>query len=648
MSKKKYYVTTPIYYASGDLHVGHCFCTVLTDACARFKRLDGYDVMFLTGSDEHGMKIAKKAEEAGMTPQAFVDKTVDNFKSIWKILGISYDRFIRTTDAKHMATVSKIMQKLYDQGDIYLDKYEGLYCVPCETFFTEGQLVNGNCPDCGRPVEKASEPCYFFKMSKYSDFVKKLFQDNPEFLVPESRKNEIYNNFVKDGVQDLCVTRTSFDWGIKAPFDPKHVIYVWCDALVNYISALGYGTDDDSDFKKYWPCDVHFIGRDISRFHSIIWPIILHACGIELPKKIHSTGFITLKGDKISKSKSNGFNPVVLCDKYGADALRYFMLKDGPIYNDIPFAFDEFLKTINSDLCNDLGNLVSRTIAMIGQNFNSVVPKPSKITDVDKTIIDMANDLYSKVNTAMNEERVDVAINYIFDLIRYANKYIDLTEPWSLAKDPSKKDRLATVLYTLTETIRICTTLLQAFLIEIPDKIFAKFNTPADLRTFDSIKAFSLDNYGKTVTKGEAIFPRLDVNKELEFLNLASEPKKEEKKEEKTETMEDELIDIDYFDKVKLAIGTVIASEKVEKADKLLKNTIRINGVDKTIVSGIAKFYNPEDIIGKQVVVVTNLKPVKLRGILSEGMVLCAVDDKTNDLSLISPTKTMPEGTIVC
>ncbi len=648
MSKKKYYVTTPIYYASGDLHVGHCFCTVLTDACARFKRLDGYDVMFLTGSDEHGMKIAKKAEEAGMTPQAFVDKTVDNFKSIWKILGISYDRFIRTTDAKHMATVSKIMQKLYDQGDIYLDKYEGLYCVPCETFFTEGQLVNGNCPDCGRPVEKASEPCYFFKMSKYSDFVKKLFQDNPEFLVPESRKNEIYNNFVKDGVQDLCVTRTSFDWGIKAPFDPKHVIYVWCDALVNYISALGYGTDDDSDFKKYWPCDVHFIGRDISRFHSIIWPIILHACGIELPKKIHSTGFITLKGDKISKSKSNGFNPVVLCDKYGADALRYFMLKDGPIYNDIPFAFDEFLKTINSDLCNDLGNLVSRTIAMIGQNFNSVVPKPSKITDVDKTIIDMANDLYSKVNTAMNEERVDVAINHIFDLIRYANKYIDLTEPWSLAKDPSKKDRLATVLYTLTETIRICTTLLQAFLIEIPDKIFAKFDTPADLRTFDSIKAFSLDNYGKTVTKGEAIFPRLDVNKELEFLNLASEPKKEEKKEEKTETMEDELIDIDYFDKVKLAIGTVIASEKVEKADKLLKNTIRINGVDKTIVSGIAKFYNPEDIIGKQVVVVTNLKPVKLRGILSEGMVLCAVDDKTNDLSLISPTKTMPEGTIVC
>lgn len=648
MSKKKYYVTTPIYYASGDLHVGHCFCTVLTDACARFKRLDGYDVMFLTGSDEHGMKIAKKAEEAGMTPQAFVDKTVDNFKSIWKILGISYDRFIRTTDAKHMATVSKIMQKLYDQGDIYLDKYEGLYCVPCETFFTEGQLINGNCPDCGRPVEKASEPCYFFKMSKYSDFVKKLFQDNPEFLVPESRKNEIYNNFVKDGVQDLCVTRTSFDWGIKAPFDPKHVIYVWCDALVNYISALGYGTDDDSDFKKYWPCDVHFIGRDISRFHSIIWPIILHACGIELPKKIHSTGFITLKGDKISKSKSNGFNPVVLCDKYGADALRYFMLKDGPIYNDIPFAFDEFLKTINSDLCNDLGNLVSRTIAMIGQNFNSVVPKPSEITDVDKTIIDMANDLYSKVNTAMNEERVDVAINHIFDLIRYANKYIDLTEPWSLAKDPSKKDRLATVLYTLTETIRICTTLLQAFLIEIPDKIFAKFDTPADLRTFDSIKTFSLDNYGKTVTKGEAIFPRLDVNKELEFLNLASEPKKEEKKEEKTETMEDELIDIDYFDKVKLAIGTVIASEKVEKADKLLKNTIRINGVDKTIVSGIAKFYNPEDIIGKQVVVVTNLKPVKLRGILSEGMVLCAVDDKTNDLSLISPTKTMPEGTIVC
>ena len=648
MDKKKYYVTTPIYYASGDLHVGHCFCTVLTDAVARFKRLDGFDVMFLTGSDEHGMKIAKKAEEAGMTPQAFVDKTVDRFKEIWKILGISYDKFIRTTDEEHVACVNKIMNKLMDNGDIYLSKYEGLYCVPCETFFTESQLVDGKCPDCGRPVEKAEEACYFFKMSKYSDFVKKLFEENKEFLVPDSRLNEIYNNFVKDGVQDLCLTRTSFDWGIPAPFDPKHVIYVWCDALINYISALGYGSEDDSLFKKYWPCDVHFIGRDISRFHSIIWPIILHACGIEMPKRIHSTGFITLKGDKISKSKSNGFNPVVLSNKYGADALRYYMLKEGPIYNDIPFAFDVFLKTINSDLCNDLGNLVSRTLAMITQNFDGVVPRVDKVMEEDEVLINMCNDLYESCVKAIDDGRTDIALKEIFDVVRYANKYIDITQPWVLAKSEDGKGRLGTVLYTLAETIRICTVLLQGFLVEIPNKVFEKFDIEESNKTFESIKSFNFENFGKKVTKGEAIFARLDVDKELAFLNLEAEVKKDEPKmaEEKIEEVEE--IDIDYFDKVKLEVGTVVNSERVEKADKLLKNTIRINGVEKTIVSGIAKYYAPEDIIGKQVVVVTNLKPVKLRGILSEGMVLCAVDEKTNDLTLVSPTKEMPDGTIVC
>ncbi|MBQ4558507.1 MAG: methionine--tRNA ligase [Clostridia bacterium] len=644
MSEKRYYVTTPIYYASGDLHVGHCFSTVFADACARFKRLDGYDVLFLTGSDEHGMKIAKKAAEAGLTPQAFVDKTVAGFKNIWKILGISYDKFIRTTDEEHIACVNKIMQKLYDNGDIYLDKYEGLYCVPCETFFTEGQLVNGNCPDCGRSVEKASEPCYFFRMSKYTDYLKQLFKDNPNFLVPESRKNEIYTNFIKDGVQDLCVTRTSFDWGIKAPFDPKHVVYVWCDALVNYISALGYGSKDESLFEKFWPCDVHIIGRDISRFHAIIWPIILRAAGIEPPKQIHSTGFITLKGDKISKSKSNGFDPVALCNKYGADALRYYMLKEGPIYNDIPFAFDVFLKTINSDLCNDLGNLVSRTIAMITQNFGAVVPQPNEFNDDDKVLIDMINSLYTNCVTALNEQRVDMAMKDIFDCVRYANKYIDITEPWVLAKKEETKGRLATVLYTLAETIRVCTVLLQAFLVEIPNKIFDKFETPANLRTFDSIKAFNANNYGHSVEKGEAIFPRLDIEKELEYLNLESTTsKKVEKVEEK---VEEELITIDEFDKVKLAVGTIVNSEKVEKADKLLKNTVLINGVERTIVSGIAKHYSPEDVIGKQVVVVTNLKPVKLRGILSEGMILCAVDGE--ELSLVSPIKNMKDGSQVC
>ncbi len=647
MDKKKYYVTTPIYYASGELTVGHCFCTVLTDAIARFKRLDGYDVMFLTGSDEHGMKIAKKADEAGMTPQAFVDKTVEHFKHVWQTLGVSYDKFIRTTDAEHIECVNNIMMKLYEKGDIYLSKYEGLYCVPCETFFTESQLVDGKCPDCGRPVEKASEECYYFKMSKYSDFVKKLFEENKDFLVPESRKNEIYNNFVKDGVQDLCITRTTFDWGIKAPFDPKHVIYVWCDALTNYISALGYGTDHDENFKKYWPADVHFVGRDITRFHAIIWPTMLHACGIELPKKIHSTGFITLKGDKISKSKSNGFNPLVICDKYGADALRHYMIKEGPIFNDIPFGFDVFLETINSDLCNNLGNLVSRTVAMISQNFDAVIPTPNGIIDEDRVLIDMCSGLYTKVRDAIEEGKADVAMKEIFEVIRYANKYIDITEPWVLAKAEDKKPRLATVLYNLAETIRICNTLLQAFLVDMPAKIFAKLGTPSDKQTFDSIKEFSHNNDGYTVTKGEAIFPRLDIEKELSFLNLET-AKPAPKKEEVVEAKEIEAIDIDYFDKVKLEVGTIVNSERIEKADKLLKNTVRINGVEKTIVSGIAKYYAPEDIIGKQVVVVTNLKPVKLRGILSEGMILCAVDEKTNDLTLVSPNKAMPDGTIVC
>ncbi len=646
MNDKKYYITTPIYYASGDLHVGHCFSTILADACARYKRLRGYDVMFLTGSDEHGIKISKKAAEAGLSPKEFVDKVVDNFKTIWKRLGISYDKFIRTTDKSHEECVKKIMQRLWDNGDIYLNKYEGLYCVPCETFYTEGQLVNGNCPECNRPVEKASEECYFFKMSKYQDYLFDLFKQNPDFLQPESRRNEIYNNFVKDGIQDLCVTRTSFDWGIKAPFDPKHVIYVWCDALVNYISALGYNSDDDSDFKKFWPCDCHIIGRDITRFHAIIWPILLHACGIPNFKKIHSTGFITLKGDKISKSKSNGFNPMVLCDKFGVDALRYFILKDGPIYSDTPFDFEVFLKTINADLCNDLGNLVSRTVAMISQNFDNI-PCPNQFTAEDQVLIDMCNGLNTKLETAMDDERVDIALREIFDVIRYANKYIDITTPWVLAK--TDKDRLATVLYTLAETIRICTCYLQAFLIEIPNKIFDKLGTSVDKKTIDSAIVFDIKNYGGVVTKGESIFPRLDIAKELEFLNQESNTSPDTTKEVKTEqTKTDEIqeITIEDFDRIKLEVGTIIASEKVEKADKLLKNTVRINGVNRTIVSGIAKHYNPEDIVGKQVVVVTNLRPVKLRGILSEGMILCACNG--DDLSLISPIDVMKDGSVVC
>lgn len=648
MDKKKYYVTTPIYYASGDLHVGHCFCTVITDACARFKRLQGYDVMFLTGSDEHGMKIARSAKNAGLSPKEFVDKTVANFKFIWNKLGISYDKFIRTTDESHKKTVQKIMQRLFDQGDIYLGKYEGLYCIPCETFFTESQLVNGNCPDCGRPVEKASEGCYFFKLSNYKDHLEELFQ-RKDFLVPESRKNEIYNNFVKGGLQDLCVTRTNFDWGIKTPFDEKHVVYVWCDALVNYISALGYGTDDESLFNKFWPADVHFIGRDITRFHAVIWPIILKAIGVEAPKQIHSTGFITLKGDRIAKSKSNGFSPVTLCDRYGADGLRYFMLKEGPIYNDIPYSNEVFLNTINSDLCNDLGNLVSRTLAMIVQNFGGVIPAPSEILEEDKQLIEKCNALYQECASAMDEQRVDAALKKIFNVLRDANKYIDVTTPWVLAKSEEGKVRLKTVLYVLSETIRICTVLLSAFLVEIPDKIFAQFNTDEKLRTFESVQKFSLENHGVKIEKGEAIFKRIDVAKEMEFLDnpakVEEKPKAEEKKEEVVENKE---ISIDDFFKVQLKVGTVVASEKVEGSDKLLKNTVEIEGEPRTIVSGIAKYYTPEQIIGKQVVVVTNLKPIKLRGILSSGMILCAEDEKTKKVCLVSPSEVMPNGSTVC
>ena len=655
--KEKYYITTPIYYASGDLTVGHCFCTVLTDACARFARLDGKDVMFLTGSDEHGLKIARNAEKAGLSPQAFVDKTVDKFKYVWNRLGVSYDKFIRTTDPIHEKCVKDAYQKLYDQGDIYLAKYEGLYCVPCETFFTESQLVDGNCPDCGRPVEMATEESYFFKLSKYQKYLEDLFAKNPDFLVPESRKNEIYNNFIKPGVTDLCVSRTTFDWGVRLPFNDKHVAYVWIDALLNYVTALGWNTEDDSLLKKYWPAEVHFVGRDITRFHCIIWPILLHALGLEVPKQIHSTGFITLKGDKISKSKSNGFNPITLCDKYGADALRYYLVKEGPIYSDIPYTSEIFLNTINSDLCNNYGNLVSRTLAMITQYFGGVVPAPTTLGADEDTVINALNTLYEDVKKDMSTQRCDMAIKKIFNVIDLANKYIDITTPWKLAKEEGGKDKLQTVMYTLTETIRICTTLLQAFLVEMPAKVFEQFNTKAENRTFDSAKAFSKDNHGQNITKGDAIFNRLDVKKEMEFLDTAStpaqaEPKQEAKVEEK-KVEEDKantvsFITIDDFDKVKLLTGKIIASERVEKADKLLKNTVQIGDEVRTIVSGIAKYYTPEEVVGKTVIVVSNLKPIKLRGIESCGMLLCAVNDKEDKLSLITTDKEFGSGNEVC
>ncbi|MBE5757793.1 MAG: methionine--tRNA ligase [Clostridiales bacterium] len=652
--KDNYYVSTPIYYASGRLTVGHCFSTVLADICARFYRLKGYDVFYATGSDEHGLKIARVAESNKMTPQQFVDKTVAEFKKIWDMLGITYDKFIRTTDEHHVKLVEDVYDKLYKNGDIYLSQYEGLYCVPCETFFTESQLVDGKCPDCGRPVELTKEESYFLRLSKYQKFMEDLFNNNPEFLVPESRKNEIYNNFIKPGITDLCVSRTTFDWGIKLPFNDKHVAYVWIDALLNYLSVLGYNTDNDENFKKFWPCDVHFVGRDISRFHSIIWPILVKMLDLPLPKQIHSHGFITLKGDKISKSKSNGFNPVSIVERYGADALRYYLAKEGPIFNDIPYTSEQFVNTINSDLCNDLGNLVSRTLAMITQYNGKVVPSPKVKDQEEIDLEEKCNSLLATCEEYFSKQRIHDAINAVFSVISFANKYIDITEPWKLSKDESKKDKLDTVLYYLTETIRICTTILQAYLIDTPNKIFTKFNTPEDLRTFDSIRKFSHDNYGKEVEKGDNLFPRLDVKKEMEFLDggvPAEENKPELKKDNQTEEKHENVVNFinyDDFAKVKLCTGKIIASEKVEGADKLLKNTIEMGSETRTIVSGIAKYYKPEEIVGKTVVVVTNLAPRKLRGIESQGMLLCAVDEEKDTLSLVTVDREMKSGKEVC
>lgn len=656
MEKKNYYITTPIYYASGKLTVGHCFSTILADICARYYRLDGYNVFYATGSDEHGLKIARVAEQNKMTPQQFVDKTVAEFKHIWDKLGITYDKFIRTTDKHHVELVEKVYQKLFDQGDIYLSQYEGLYCVPCETFFTESQLVDGKCPDCGRPVELTKEESYFLKLSKYQKFLEDYFKEHTDFLVPESRKNEIYNNFIKPGITDLCVSRTTFDWGVRLPFNDKHVAYVWIDALLNYLSVLSYDTEDDKNYKEFWPCNVHVVGRDISRFHCIIWPILLKMLDLPLPKQIHSHGFITLKGDRISKSKSNGFNPLTLVDKYSADALRYYLAKEGPIFNDTPYTAEQFINTINSDLCNDLGNLVSRTLAMITQYNGAVIPDPKVNEDSEKMLEEACNTLYGKVSVLMADQKINEAVNEIFSVIRLANKYIDMTEPWRLAKDPEKKDKLNTVLYYLSETIRICTTLLQAFLFETPKKIFDKFGYGKNLQTFDSIKAFSLKNFGQTVNKGDNLFPRLDVKKEIEFLDTPNEAQKaEEKKEEpkkeeesKAENTESEYIPFDDFLKVKLLTGKIVACEKVPKADKLLKSTVDMGSETRTIVSGIAEHYKPEELVGKNVIVVANLAPRKLRGIESYGMLLCAEDEKTGKVKLLTVDDEIPGGSEVC
>lgn len=640
--KEKFYITTPIYYPSGNWHLGHCYTTVICDAIARFKRMDGFDVFFLTGTDEHGVKIEKRAAENNTTPKAFVDALVGNIKELWKTLGISYDKFIRTTDDYHVEAVQKIFKKLYDNGDIYKAEYEGMYCTPCESFWTESQLVDGKCPDCGRPVEKAKEESYFFRLSKYQDKLIELYQNNPEFISPKSRMNEMINNFIKPGLQDLCVSRTSFKWGIPVSFDDKHVIYVWIDALTNYITALGYEGKDDSLFKKYWPADLHMVGKEIVRFHTIIWPAILMALGVELPKKVYGHGWLLIGGDKMSKSKGNVVDPFVLSERYGVDAVRYFLLREVPFGSDGVYTNEALLNRTNADLANDLGNLVSRTTAMITQYFGGIIPDGSYREDIDNELISLCEEALEKVRRDVDNLLIPESLAEIFKLIQRANKYIDETTPWILAKDESKKQRLGTVLYNLAETIRISAVLLSPFMPDTAKRIFDDLQLGKLPDSFDSVKTFGLLESGKPVVKGKALFPRIDVKKELVELEKLAE--KHEKKQEKPAESNEEkgLVSIDDFSKIELATAKVLTCEKVEKSDKLLKLTLDVGGKQRTVVSGIAQYYTPEYMVGKTVVIVKNLKPVKLKGILSEGMILCASNGK--DVVFVSPEKEIESG----
>ena len=650
-NKKPYYITTAITYTSGRPHIGNTYEIILTDAIARYKRQQGYDVFFQTGTDEHGQKIEEKAKEAGVTPKEFVDKVAGIVRKNFDMMNTSYDYFVRTTDDYHEKQVQKIFKKLYEQGDIYKSTYEGLYCTPCESFWTESQLIDGKCPDCGRPVEKASEEAYFFNLQKYASRLIKHIEDHPEFIQPESRKNEMINNFLKPGLQDLCVSRTSFKWGIPVDFDPGHVVYVWIDALSNYITSLGFDADGNHGdlYRKYWPADVHIIGKDILRFHTIYWPIMLMALGEPLPKQVFGHPWLLVGDGKMSKSKGNAIYADELVHYFGVDAVRYFVLHEMPFAQDGTITWDLVVERINSDLANVLGNLVNRTISMQNKYFNGVISNPLEQEDIDKVLIALALDTPKRVEKKMETLHVGEAIDEIFTLLKRCNKYIDETTPWVLGKDEAKKDRLATVLYNLLECIRISAVLLSSYMPETAEKILEELSTSE--RDADSLKEFGMLECGHTVEgKPEILFARIDAKEFMETLEADRKKeekaaKKADKKEAKKEDAPVEQIGIEDFTKVELKVGTIISAEKHPKADRLLVEQIDLGEETRQIVSGIAASFSPEDVVGKKVIVVTNLKPVKLRGVESQGMILCA--SNADDLDIVTIVKDLPNGTKV-